>query len=97
MSRVGRLSGLAEAVRRLIRGHEAVIVPAWQSRVGEKPAVTFETQVSVYLGDTMARSAVDFLAEQVAGPGFYTTAEDEEAKAMVDEFCATVNLDEVLL
>ena len=97
MSRVGRLSGLAEAIRHFIRGHEAVIVPAWQSRLGEKPAVTFETQVSVYIGDTMARSAVDFLAEQVAGPGFYTTAEDEKAKTVVDHFCASVNLDELLL
>jgi len=93
----GRLSGLAEAVRRLVRGRETAIVPAWQSRLGEKPQVSFEAQVAVYLGDTMARSAMDFLAEQVAGPGFYTTAEEPEAKALVDDFCAAVNLDELLL
>jgi hypothetical protein len=61
--------------------------------------VSFEAQVSVYLGDTMARSAINFLAEQIAGPGFYTTAEKafKEAKAVVDDFCASVNLDELLL
>ena len=93
----GRLSGFVEAVRRALRGHEAVIVPAWQSTMGEKPVVSFETQVAVYLGDTMARSAIDFLAEQIAGPGFYTTAEDEKAKAVIDDFCASVNLDELML
>ena len=91
------LTGFAESVRRLVRGSEATIVPAWQSRVGEKPVVSFEAQVSVYLGDTMARSAVDFLAEQITGPGFYTTAEEPKAKVVVDDFCASVNLDELLL
>ena len=64
---------------------------------GEEPAVIIAAQMAIYLADPMARSAVDFLAEQVAGPGFYTTAEDQEAKEVIDDYCAHVNLDEMLL
>jgi len=53
--------------------------------------------MAIYLADHMVRSAVDFLAEQVAGLGFYTTADDEEAKRLADDFCAHVNLYEMML
>ena len=68
-----------------------------EKSMGEVPAVNFAAQMAVYIADPMARSAVDFLAEQVAGPGFYTTAEDKDAKGVVDDFCAHVNLDDLLL
>jgi len=109
-SREGRLSGLVEAARGLLRPRGRFLIPlgresesqsqfiTLQDRFrGEEPSVSFAAQMAVYLADPMARSAVDFLAEQVAGPGFYTTAEDEKAKGVVDDFCLHVNLDEMLL
>jgi len=65
--------------------------------MGESPPINFATQMAVYISDPMARSAIDFLAEQVAGPGFYTTAEDEKAKGVVDDFNAHVGMDEMLV
>jgi len=108
-SRGGRLSGFARAVRGALGRRRRVLMEASSPRsetqflklqekaLGEKPAVSFAAQMAIYLADPMARSAVDFLAEQVAGPGFYTTADDNEAKALIDGFNARVNLDEMLM
>jgi len=77
------------------------LLPAWGSVMGEAPAVTFSDLVGVYLRDSAAKAAVDFLADQAVGPGFYTTvnreyAEAEKAKSLVDEFNEAVNLDNLL-
>jgi len=58
----------------------------------------------VYLGDLAARASIDFLADQIAGVGFYTTMNEEyteksggkTAKQIVDEFCTEHGLDEIL-
>jgi len=109
-SRAGRWSGLVDAARGALGRHGRALVPigreaepqsqfvGLQERtMGEAPKVSLAAQMSVYLADPMARSAVDFLAEQVAGPGFHTTAGDGGAKGAIDDFCARVNLDEMLL
>lgn len=77
------------------------LLPAWGAVVGEAPAVTFSDLVAVYLGDPSAKAAVDFLADQAVGAGFYTTANRrypgaERAKRAVDEFNEAVNLDGLL-
>lgn len=48
--------------------------------------------------DPAAKAAVDFLADQAVGMGFYTTAAEgfEEAKKVVDDFNEHVNLDGLL-
>ena len=46
--------------------------------------------------DPAARAAVDFLADQTVGVGFYTTARISKAKDVVDEFNESVNLDGLL-
>jgi len=59
---------------------------------------------TVYLGDLATRASIDFLADQIAGQGFYTTmneeyqekSESKTAKEIVDEFCEEVGLDEIL-
>jgi hypothetical protein len=79
------------------KSKESTFITLQEKMMGEKPKVSFAAQMAVYIADPMARAAVDFLAEQVAGPGFYTTAEDEKAKELIDDFCAHVNLDEMLL
>ena len=72
--------------------------------MGVSPDVSFKTMSKVYLGDLAARASIDFLADQIAGAGFYTTMNTEyeeksggkTAKELVDEFCAEQGLDEVL-
>jgi hypothetical protein len=72
--------------------------------MGVSPDVSFKTMTEVYLGDLAARASIDFLADQIAGQGFYTTMNEEyreksegkTAKEVVDEFCEEVGLDEVL-
>jgi len=87
------------------RLYEAVYFLTEVERVrGVSPAVSFKTMTSVYLGDLATRASIDFLADQVAGQGFYTTyneeyeekSEGKTAKEVVDEFCEEVGLDEVL-
>jgi len=72
--------------------------------MGVSPDVSFKTMTDVYLGDLAARASIDFLADQVAGTGFYTTMNEEyaeksegkTAKEIVNEFCEEQGLDEVL-
>lgn len=72
--------------------------------MGVSPEVSFKTMTKVYLADLAARASIDFLADQVAGQGFYTTMNEEymeksdgkTAKEIVDEFCERVGLDERL-
>jgi len=77
--------------------NKGVLLPAWKSVTGETPSVSFETLVDIYLCDPAARAAVDFLADQAVGSGFYTTAELPEAKELVDSFNESVNLDGLLM
>lgn len=63
--------------------------------------MTFSDLMPIYVGDYAAKAAVDFLADQAVGAGFYTTANSnyeaaEKAKQIVDEFNETVNLDGLL-
>ena len=98
------LTSVVDAIRS--RLHEAVYFLTEIERVrGVSPAVSFKLMTSVYLGDLATRASIDFLADQVAGQGFYTTMNEEykepslegkTAKEIVDEFCEEVGLDEVL-
>ena len=76
------------------------LLPAWKEAYGEAPAVTFNDLVEIYLGDYAAKAAVDFLADQAVGSGFYTTADMDfyggKAKEIVDDFNESVNLDGLL-
>jgi len=74
-----------------------VLLPAWRTLTGETPLISFETLLNIYLQDPAAKAAVDFIADQTVGMGFYTTAEDSRAKAVVDEFNEAVNLDGMLM
>jgi hypothetical protein len=79
-----------------IHGRAGALLPAWKSKTGERPPVTFEGMTHIYLRDPAARAAVDFLADQAVGMGFYTTAEVQRAKDVVDNFSEHVNLDGLL-
>lgn len=77
------------------------LLPAHLTRYGEQPAVSFQNCIEAYLKDPACKAFVDFLADQVVGAGFYTTAnaeyaEAEKVKRLVDGFCEWVNLDGLL-
>ena len=77
-------------------GEQVSVRPSGPSQPGEAPPVDFRLLLEIYLKDPTARAAVDYLADQVVGMGFYTTADIPEAKEVVDEFCERVGLDELL-
>jgi len=92
------LKKVKDAYRKLAKKEErGVLLPAFRTITGESPSISFDALVDIYLCDPAARAAVDFLADQTVGTGFYTTAEDADAKTVVDEFNETVNLDDMLL
>ena len=84
----GAASPIYEAVKPSVRLRN--------ERIGETWPVPPELMLEVYVKDPTARAAVDYLADQVVGAGFYTTAGIPEAKEAVDEFCERVGLDEML-
>jgi hypothetical protein len=78
-----------------------VLLPAWRQVYGETRTVTFNDIITAYTRDPSCKAFVDFLADQAVGAGFYTTVNEEyarakEAKQVVDSFNETVNLDELL-
>ncbi len=57
--------------------------------------------MQLYYRDATCKSSVDLLAASTVGMGFYTTVDEKydkatEAKACVDAFCESVNLDKLL-
>jgi len=91
--------GVLERIKQFLREQKAVIAKAyslWRT-IGEPPADDLEEFEKYYQEDPVAKVAVDFLTELIAGVGYYTTAEDERAKQIVDEFAEQVNLDELLV
>lgn len=82
----------------------ALFLTSTEKTMGVSPDVSFKTMTDVYLGDLAARASIDFLADQIAGNGFYTTmneqyaekSEGKTAKEIVDQFCEEQGLDEVL-
>jgi len=87
------------------RFHEAVLFLTDVEKVmGISPDVSFKTMTKVYLGDLGARASIDFLADQIAGQGFYTTynqeyaekSEGKNAKEVIDAFCEDFGIDELL-
>jgi len=99
------LTHLVKRVGEALAPHRSALFLSTTEKVrGVSPEVSFKTMTNVYLGDLAARAGIDFLADQIAGVGFYTTTNEEytersdgkSAKEVVDEFCAEIGLDEVL-
>jgi hypothetical protein len=97
--RFQKLTGkLAEAVKEAT-SEKGLFVPAFKTRLGEQPPVNLATLVDYYLKDPAVMASVDAHSEQIAATGFYTVcnAGFEDSKKIVDEFCATVNMDALLM
>jgi len=60
------------------------------------PEVPLSDILKLYEKDPACKASVDLLAAATVGMGFYTTAEDEEAKRVIDSFNEEVNLDTLL-
>ena len=62
----------------------------------ETPEVPLSDILKLYEKDPTCKASVDLLAAATVGMGFYTTAEDEETKRVIDSFNEEVNLDALL-
>lgn len=89
LRRLGEGIGLLE--------QKGLFVAAFKKSLGEAPTITFQTLRDYYLKDPSVSAAVDYMAEQAVGSGFFTTAKDENAKLEVDRFAEDVGLDQVLI
>lgn len=89
--------------------HEAIVRRSVSGSASPKGLTVFETKPDISLADVMklyerdptCKASVDLLASATVGIGFYTTANEEyervdEAKQVVDDFNADVNLDGLL-
>ncbi|MCD6443650.1 phage portal protein [Candidatus Bathyarchaeota archaeon] len=65
-------------------------------RYEARKGASLEELEKYYLTDPVAHAAVDLYVELTVGGGYYTTAEDQRAKELVDGFAETVNMDELL-
>jgi len=97
------MSGLVKWLRERVRrsAPSGNLLAAHATAYGETPAIIFEDYMEAYVKDPSCKAFVDFLADQIVGMGFYTTANGDyaqarEAKQSVDEFCEDVNLDGLL-
>ena len=84
-----------------LQPNTGALLPAWRQIYGETRAVTFNDVIIAYKSDPSCKAFVDFLADQAVGAGFYTTVNEQyarakETKQTVDDFNETVNLDELL-
>ena len=69
--------------------------------VYETPSIPLSDVMKLYERDPTCKSSVDLLAASAVGSGFYTTVADDyekaaQAKAAIDSFNETVNLDALL-
>jgi hypothetical protein len=84
-----------------LQNSNGALLPAWRQVYGETRTVTFSDILAAYTRDPSCKAFVDFLADQAVGAGFYTTVNEEyaraeDAKQVIDSFNETVNLDELL-
>ena len=102
---INSISNVLRRVSEAFAPHRAgLFLTSTEKTMGVSPDVSFKTMTDVYLGDLAARASIDFLADQIAGNGFYTTmneqyaekSEGKTAKETVDQFCEEQGLDEVL-
>ena len=57
---------------------------------------SYEEMIGRYLAEGRIKCAIDELSGSTVGPGFYTTADDKDAKAVVDDFCEEIDADGLL-
>jgi hypothetical protein len=101
---VTTLSAVVKKFKQLyekLQPNTGALLPAWRQIYGEARTVSFNDIITAYSRDPSCKAFVDFLADQAVGAGFYTTINEQYAKAketkqIVDSFNETVNLDELL-
>ena len=74
------LNELKEFYGKLQQNH-GVLLPAWRQVYGETRTVSFNDIITAYTRDPSCKAFVDFLVDQAVGAGFYTTVNEEYARA----------------
>jgi hypothetical protein len=88
--------GFLSRLRMSIAREAGSIVPIYRTS-GEIAPLSLTIYLEAYLKDPSIAAAVDYLAEEAVGVGFFTTSPSTTAKALVDEFNANVAMDELLM
>ncbi len=95
LSLPNRITSVVKRIGEALMHRSALFLTTTEKLMGVSPDVSFKTMTRIYLGDLAARASIDFLADQIAGAGFYTTMNNDyveksdgrTAKELVDEFC----------
>jgi hypothetical protein len=72
------------------------IVPIYKTS-GEVAPLSLTVYLEAYLKDPSIAAAVDYLAEEAVGTGFFITSPSQRAKSLADEFNTEVGMDELLM
>jgi len=66
------------------REQQGIIVPSYDIKIGETAEIKFDQYIQAYLDDAAIKTAVDFLVDQIVGPGYYITGDEKSVKAVED-------------
>lgn len=80
-----------------IRETQGIMVPVLTGRAGEISPISLTLYRDAYLKDPAIAAAVDYLAEQAVGIGFFLSSSSQRAKDLADEFNAAVGMDQLLM
>jgi hypothetical protein len=72
------------------------IVPIHKTS-GEVAPLSLTIYLEAYLKDPSIAAAVDYLAEEAVGAGFFTTSPSQRARTLADDFNDEVGMDELLM
>jgi hypothetical protein len=81
---------------RIIREATGFIVPIHRI-TGEAAPLSLTVYRDAYLKDPSISAAVDYLAEQAVGVGFFNSSQNPDAKALVEKFTVQTGMDQLLM
>jgi len=73
-----------------------MIVPIHKA-AGEAAPISLSIYRDAYVKDPAIAAAVDYLAEQAVGVGFFVTSQSPRAKGLADDFNAEIGMDQLLM
>ena len=74
----------------------SIVVGKNEQLLGDKPQITFAKLWDYYLSDPTIQNAVNTFRDQIVGSGFYVTANDPKAVDVINEFCDSIDFDNLL-
>jgi hypothetical protein len=92
---MGILNSLGRTLH-IVQAAVGSIVPIYRA-AGEVAPISTTLYLEAYLKDPSIAAAVDYLAEEAVGPGFFITSPTPRAKTLADDFNTEVGMDELAM